>query len=108
MRTIQALTDGIVFSGLADRQQIAPWGLQGGQPGLPGRYVLVPSAGPERRLTSKVSNVALSRGDSVRVETPGAGGYGDAQARSAEGVRQDAADGKITPECAARLLGAAG
>jgi len=102
VRTIEALTDGVVFSGLADRQQIAPWGLRGGKDGLPGRYTLAPADGPERQLTSKVSNVTLRKGDRIRVETPGAGGYGDVRKRSADRVREDVANGKISSAFAAR------
>jgi len=105
VRTIQTLTDGIVFSGLADRQKIAPWGLRGGQAGLPGRYTFVRSDGTERPLTSKVSNVVLGHGDRVRVETPGAGGYGDVRERPAAQVKEDVANGKISPALAARTFG---
>lgn len=104
VRSIQALADGIVFSGLADRQKLAPWGLNGAQAGLPGRYILVRSDGSESLLTSKVSNIALKRGDGVRVETPGAGGYGDIQERPADKVRGDVANGKISAAFAARLF----
>jgi N-methylhydantoinase B len=106
VRTTRALADGIIFSGLADRQRIAPWGLKGGQAGLPGRYTLVRADGSEGPLTSKVSNIVLKRGDGIRVETPGAGGYGDVRERPADMVEEDVANGKITTAFAERVVGA--
>lgn len=105
VRTIEALYDGVVFSGLADRQKLAPWGLRGGRAGLPGRYVLVRSDGTEQVLGSKVSNVQLNRGDAIRVETPGAGGYGDPRGRPEQVIREDVLDGKISQEFAEREYG---
>jgi N-methylhydantoinase B len=105
VRTIQTLSGGIVFSGLADRQKFEPWGLKGGLPGLPGQYTLVGADGAEQRLTSKVSNVMLNKGDAVRVETPGGGGYGPPGERPLARLRADVTDGKITAEFAARAFG---
>jgi len=104
VRTIQTLADDIVFSGLADRQKLAPWGLKDGLAGLPGQYTLVRADGAEHRLTSKVSNVTLSKGDAVRVETPGGGGYGAPRERPPARVRGDVTDGKITAQFAARVF----
>ncbi|HRL13981.1 MAG TPA: hydantoinase B/oxoprolinase family protein, partial [Aggregatilineales bacterium] len=39
-RDIRVLHEGVTFSGLADRQRHAPWGIAGGRAGATGRYVL--------------------------------------------------------------------
>lgn len=105
VRTIEALCDGVVFSGLADRQKLAPWGLHGGRAGLPGRYVLVRADGTEQLLGSKVSNVRLNRGDAIRVETPGAGGYGNPRERPEQVIQEDVMDGRISQGFAEREYG---
>lgn len=97
VRCLEARTDGLVFSGLADRQQLAPWGLRGGQPGLPGRFTLIKADGQTQILGSKISNIPLQVGDQVLVETPGAGGYGPPQQRGRQQIEDDLRDGAISP-----------
>ncbi len=61
---------------LADRRKLRPWGLQGGEDGLPGRAVLIKGAtGEEIELPGKCS-LHLDAGDILRIETPGGGGWG--------------------------------
>ncbi len=57
------------FTVLSERRRRAPWGLQGGAPGAPGRNLL---NGVE--LPGKVTG-AVGVGDRLRIETPGGGGY---------------------------------
>jgi N-methylhydantoinase B len=59
---------------LADRRVRAPYGLDGGEDGRPGRDSIVRDARP-RRIDAKGS-WELKPGDRVRVETPGGGGHG--------------------------------
>jgi N-methylhydantoinase B/oxoprolinase/acetone carboxylase alpha subunit len=59
---------------LSDRRVHPPYGAAGGQPGAPGRNVLV-RGGQEEELPGKTSRV-LRAGDRLRIETPGGGGYG--------------------------------
>lgn len=73
-----------VFSANAERFRFRPYGLDGGEPGREGHMVLI--RGNERtELGSKVNNLPLRRGDIIRLETSGGGGYG------APGDRADAA-----------------
>ncbi len=58
------------LSVLADRFRTAPWGLNGGKDGKPGRVVV-----SGREMPSKFT-VTLKPGEEVIVETPGGGGYG--------------------------------
>lgn len=55
---------------LTDRRRHAPWGLAGGQPGLPGGNWL-----NGERLAGKCHGEAVA-GDRLLIETPGGGGFG--------------------------------
>jgi N-methylhydantoinase B len=73
VRELELLADAQVTL-LADRRKFAPYGLSGGEPGAPGRTVLI-SRGEEQVLPGKCS-VSASKGDVIRIETPGGGGWG--------------------------------
>jgi N-methylhydantoinase B len=60
---------------LSDRRKIAPYGLQGGQPGMPGRNRIVRRGGDVEEIPSKCS-VWVESGDTLSIETPGGGGWG--------------------------------
>lgn len=106
-REIEALQDGVTFSGLADRQVIAPWGLDGGAAGATGAFVHVAANGVETQLSSKVSNLAMQRGDRIAVRTPGSGGVGDPHTRPADAVAEDVRYGRVSPEAAHAAYGVA-
>ncbi|HEX8117841.1 MAG TPA: hydantoinase B/oxoprolinase family protein, partial [Pyrinomonadaceae bacterium] len=59
---------------LADRRARAPYGLEGGEDGKPGRDAVV-RGGRASKLDAKGSR-DLKPGDRVRIETPGGGGWG--------------------------------
>ena len=73
VREVELLTDARVTI-LSDRRKTRPYGLNGGEPGAPGRTVLVTGNG-ERVLAGKDS-VHANAGDRIRIETPGGGGWG--------------------------------
>lgn len=60
---------------LADRRVRGPYGLNGGSDGMPGRNVVIRSDGSEKPIPAKGS-VRLRRGDRIRIESPGGGGWG--------------------------------
>ncbi|HXG93505.1 MAG TPA: hydantoinase B/oxoprolinase family protein [Blastocatellia bacterium] len=78
VREIELLTDARVTI-LSDRRKTRPYGLAGGEPGAPGRTILITKEG-ERELEAKDSTEARA-GDRVRIETPGGGGYGSVGSR---------------------------
>jgi N-methylhydantoinase B len=86
----------VTFSILSDRARFAPWGIFGGGPGRPARFIRNPG-GNETVLPSKVS-VELEPGEVVSIQTPGGGGYGDPSERSREAVRRDTMLGKVSLE----------
>ena len=59
---------------LADRRARGPYGLDGGEDGLPGRDSVI-RGGRTSKLDAKGSR-DLEPGDRVRIETPGGGGHG--------------------------------
>jgi N-methylhydantoinase B len=73
IRELELLTDAQVTL-LADRQKIGPYGLQGGSNGTPG-CVSILHQGESHKVPSKGSFKAR-KGDLIRVETPGGGGWG--------------------------------
>jgi len=74
IREIEVLTDAEVTL-LADRRIRGPWGLEGGAEGAPGRTTILHHDGTAEELPSKF-NIRLSKGERIRVETPGGGGFG--------------------------------
>ena len=104
-RDIRALHDGVIFSGLADRQRMAPWGLDGAGEGAVGRFMLQRANGSESTLSSKVSDVALQTEDLISVRTPAAGGYGAPKSRDPQAVLRDIIEGKVSVRAAAELYG---
>ena len=73
VREIELLTDGQVTL-LADRQKAGPYGLHGGADGTPGRISIL-HEGTARKIPGKCS-IEAAKGDVIRVETPGGGGWG--------------------------------
>jgi N-methylhydantoinase B len=59
---------------LSERREIPPYGLFGGAPGKVGKNLLIRDGGVEE-MPGKFS-VSLKKGDILRIETPGGGGYG--------------------------------
>jgi N-methylhydantoinase B len=104
-RDICALHDDVIFSGLADRQVIEPWGISDGLAGATGKYLLQRTDGSEEFLSSKVSNVRLMAEDVVSVRTPGSGGYGLPLERDPEVVLRDVLEGKVSPGAAFDVYG---
>jgi N-methylhydantoinase B len=73
VREIELLSDAEVTI-LSDRRRFAPYGLGGGHEGKAGRNLLLGDEEWEE-LPGK-SNRKLTRGDRIRIETPGGGGHG--------------------------------
>lgn len=76
------------FTAQMDRFRHRPYGLAGGEAGAAGHLYLIRD-GERTALHSKVSNLPLRRGDVIRLETSGGGGFGDPRKRSAEARASD-------------------
>jgi N-methylhydantoinase B len=77
IRELEVLTDASVTI-LSDRRKSRPYGLAGGEAGQPGRTIVLRQDGSTELLPSKGST-RLKAAERVRVETPGGGGWGEAQ-----------------------------
>ena len=60
----------------------------------------------EPPLGAKLAAAPFHKGQRVRVETPGGGGFGDPRQRDPKLVERDVERGYLTPEAAARDYGA--
>ena len=75
IREVELLADAEVTL-LADRRKFRPYGLEGGEDGVPGRAVVLKAeSGEEIPLPGKCSR-QLKKGDVLEIETPGGGGWG--------------------------------
>ena len=72
VREIELLGDAEVTV-LSERRRRGPYGLFGGRPGKEGRNIVVEN-GVERVMPGKFTT-HLRKGDRIRIETPGGGGY---------------------------------
>ncbi|MCF8357858.1 MAG: hydantoinase B/oxoprolinase family protein [Prolixibacteraceae bacterium] len=66
------------LSVLTQRRNSGPYGLNGGNEGLPGKQKIILKNGREIILNS-IQNIDIKAGDSFVLETPGGGGYGKKQ-----------------------------
>jgi N-methylhydantoinase B len=73
MRSMQFL-EPVTVTITSERRERPPYGLQGGEPGLVGRNTLIRN-GEEIPLPGKIT-ADLRPGDTLRIETPGGGGWG--------------------------------
>lgn len=113
-KTLTCLTDGLTLSFMADRHEMAPWGLLGGQPGRCGE-LYIQRAGKDawqnfvedsgKVSPSKFNNVRINAGDRVRLISPGGGGYGDPSERARERIEEDVRAGWISAEAARTIYG---
>ncbi len=87
-------------SGIVDRTKFAAPGLLGGREGAPGEMILDTGERPNPK-----SQVDLAPHQTVHMNTPGGGGYGDPYQRDPEHVLQDVRMGYVTPEGAERDYG---
>jgi N-methylhydantoinase B len=76
VRAYTVMGEGLSLTTMFERRVVPPYGLQGGDAGLPFRVTLHCASGGSRELSGK-ENLALAVGDRVVMETSGGGGYGE-------------------------------
>ena len=105
-RTVRALEDDTVFSARSDAYIHGAEGIEGG--GTGSLSLLIQNVGREDELVlpSKIDKLVLKAGETVRFQTPGAGGYGRPADRPIEALARDLRDGVITPQAAEHDYGA--
>jgi N-methylhydantoinase B len=96
-RQISAHVDGIVFSARSDNHTAGvSTGVLGGGNGRQARLLRFAPDGQSQILSSKTANIALKRGESIRMETSGAGGFGLPAERSVAALAADLANGCVS------------
>ncbi|MCE4627635.1 MAG: hydantoinase B/oxoprolinase family protein [Desulfurococcales archaeon] len=80
---------------VAQRCRHRPWGLNGGKPAEPSTHYLVRPTGENVPLGC-IATITVKEGDTIVINTPGGGGYGDPCTRNPDRVREDLENGKIS------------
>lgn len=106
-RQIAATEDDVVFSVRSDGHIYPPPGLRGGQDGRCAKILFNSGSAEERAIASKTANLILNAGDSIRIETPGGGGFGPVTERSDEQIIDDIENGKTSLGFAKKAYGTA-
>ena len=99
---IEALADGgaEVFL-LGERGKYPPPGANGGGTAALNRFIYETDSGEKTPpLVSKVTDVKIRRGQKVRLETPGGGGFGNPAERDPAKIARDVRLGYVTAEAA--------
>lgn len=91
-----------------ERGRFPPKGVSGGAPGAMNEFRFEQADGWHAPpLASKMLGIRLKKGQAVRLETPGGGGYGPPEDRTAQAVARDVARGYLTAEAATAAYGPA-
>ena len=93
------------FSIRSAKHVIAPLGAGGGGAGRTGDIIVNPGSAQEKRLPTRYADYPLKAGDIVRLDTPGGGGFGDAQTRNPESILADVQEGYVSPARAEKDFG---
>jgi N-methylhydantoinase B len=104
-RVVRALEDGTTFSARSDSYLHGAEGIDGGLAGGLSALIFNPGQDDERALPSKVASLVLNKGQSVRIVTPGAGGFGSPRDRPLELIARDLRDGVVSRSVAERDYG---
>jgi N-methylhydantoinase B len=95
-RVIRPLGHECTFSGSGERLRNPPWGLFGGGAGRCGRFVRMEPDGSQTTLPGKPAGVPFGPDQSVMIETPGSGGYGNPSERDMDLLERDRSSGKFS------------
>jgi len=107
VREYEILAEEAVMAIRIDCVTNPPWGIAGGMSGGPGRAVINPGTPQERVMAPLSDGNRLQRGDILRIETGGGGGYGHPHDRPASEVLEDVLGGFVSRAAAERLYGVA-
>jgi N-methylhydantoinase B len=102
IREYEILAEEAVLAVRIDSVKNPPWGIAGGKQGGTGRAVLNPGTPEERVLPPLSDGHRVRRGDVLRMETGGGGGYGPPFERPPQDVLEDVLGGTVSV-AAARL-----
>jgi N-methylhydantoinase B/oxoprolinase/acetone carboxylase alpha subunit len=104
VREWRVASERCVLTANMDRFRHAPYGLAGGLPANCGRLLLIRD-GHQVPIPPKTDGLVLRRGDVVRLETSGGGGFGDPGGRDPAALARDLALGYVTPAAVQEVWG---
>ena len=104
-REITILHDNTTFSGRADSYKTQALGHNGGGPGGNCRIIRNYQTTKEEVMPPKQRLLVLKAGESIRLETPGGGGFGPPQQRPPNQLAQDLIDDRFLSETAQKKFG---
>ncbi|MEJ8473789.1 hydantoinase B/oxoprolinase family protein [Roseibium algae] len=82
-----------------ERGKFAPAGVVGGHAAAPNRFQFEQSDGFHTPpMASKIVDIDIERGQKLRLESPGGGGYGDPLKRAPDSVAKDVRLGIVSPD----------
>jgi N-methylhydantoinase B len=82
-----------------ERGRTSPPGVVGGHAGARNRFTFPTATGRgEPPMASKMTGLRIAKGERLRLETPGGGGYGDPATRASDAVARDLRLGYVTKD----------
>ncbi len=87
------------------RSKYPPWSAEGGEGGSPNYFELIKAEDGSTERLSFAAGVPTKPGDVIRIVTGNGGGHGDPSDRDPDLVRDDIANGFVSPERAAEIYG---
>jgi N-methylhydantoinase B len=105
VREYEILAEEATLAIRIDGIENPPWGIAGGMSGSGGRCVVNPGTPQERELKPLSDGNKLTRGDVLRIETGGGGGYGHPHERPEADVLEDVRGGFVSAAAAERHYG---
>ena len=100
IRDVRLLADEGTFGLRVENNLFPTWGVAGGMGGGVSRVVLNPDTPGEREIRPFSDDNEWKRGDLVRIQTAGGGGWGDPLERDTQMVIDDVLDGFVSAEAA--------
>lgn len=105
VREVEVLAEQAMISMRIDSVENPPWGVAGGMAARSGRCIINPGGPNERILKPLSDGNIVHRGDRIRIETGGGGGFGHPYDRETERVLEDVTCGFVSRESAERDYG---
>lgn len=104
---IEALAEGATdVSLLGERGKFPPFGVNGGRSAALNRFVYQTDSGERMPpMVSKITDIKIDKGQHVRLEAPGGGGFGDPLTRDPARVARDVRLGYVSRDAARRDYG---
>ena len=99
-REIRVLDDETFFYASSEKTVVHPYGVDGGAEGSLARILVNPGTPHEQSIPANQPGKAVQKGCSMRLETPGGGGFGNPMARDEHALAEDLRDGKVSREAA--------